>query len=124
MTHVEAQLHGGRELVDILPAGAGGADEAFRELVLVNRDMVGDADHHGARVIWGLPGLPGNFNATEVSSPSPAWEGRGGVFSTARRSSNDPARPLQHPTRAALPRGHPLPQAEGFAFTPDSASSR
>src|SRR5262249_6387047 len=43
--HVEAQLHRGRELVDVLPARAGGADEALDELALVERDMVGDADH-------------------------------------------------------------------------------
>ena len=35
---VEAQLHGGRHLVDVLPARAGGADEAFLALALVDAD--------------------------------------------------------------------------------------
>src|SRR5712691_390979 len=43
--HVEAQLHRGRELVDVLPAGPRGADEALLELALVDADHGGDADH-------------------------------------------------------------------------------
>ena len=43
--HVEAQLDRGRDLVDVLPAGAGGAHEAFLDLPLVEHDLVGDA--HG-----------------------------------------------------------------------------
>ena len=39
---VEAQLDRGRQLVDILPARPGGADEAFAELILVQPDADGD----------------------------------------------------------------------------------
>ena len=35
--HVEAQLHGGLHLVDVLPAGTRGADEAFLKFVFVDR---------------------------------------------------------------------------------------
>src|SRR5690606_28845322 len=40
---VEAKLHGGRNLVDVLPAGAGSADEAFFQLVLADLGLGGDA---------------------------------------------------------------------------------
>ena len=36
--HVEAQLHRGRELVDVLPAGTGGAHEALLDLAVVDAD--------------------------------------------------------------------------------------
>src|SRR5215471_2929876 len=42
--HVEAQLHRGGELVDVLPAGPRGADKAFLELALVDLDSA-DPDH-------------------------------------------------------------------------------
>ena len=42
---VEAQLDRGRELVDVLSARAGRADEAFLDVALVDRDGAGDADH-------------------------------------------------------------------------------
>src|SRR5215831_7417840 len=45
MAHVEAQLHRGGELIDILPAGTGRADEAFRYLAVVDRDVVVVAEH-------------------------------------------------------------------------------
>src|SRR5262249_43899223 len=47
--HVEAKLDRARELVDVLSARAGGADEALLELILVDADGVGDADHRAAR---------------------------------------------------------------------------
>ncbi len=50
MPHVEAELHRGRELVDVLPAGPRRAHEAFLEFGLVDADLVGDADHGGATV--------------------------------------------------------------------------
>ena len=43
--HVEAKLHGARKLVDVLPAGTGGANEVLLELVLGDADRGGDADH-------------------------------------------------------------------------------
>src|SRR5262245_19870000 len=43
--HVEAQLDRGRDLVDVLPARAGGADEALLELALVDLDSTADAYH-------------------------------------------------------------------------------
>ena len=42
---VEAQLHRGRELIDVLPARTGRADETFLDVALVDRDGAGDADH-------------------------------------------------------------------------------
>ena len=45
MAHVEAQLHRAGDLVDVLPARPGGADEALRKLAFVDADAVGDADH-------------------------------------------------------------------------------
>src|ERR1700694_419636 len=45
MARVESQLHRGGDLVDVLPAGTGGADEALLDLVVVESDAGGDADH-------------------------------------------------------------------------------
>ena len=42
---VEAQLRGGRELVDVLPAGTGGAHEADLDVVLVDREVAGNPQH-------------------------------------------------------------------------------
>src|SRR3954447_14381312 len=47
---VEAELDGGGELVDVLAAGAGAADEALFKLPLVEGDRVGDLDHGGTRL--------------------------------------------------------------------------
>src|SRR5207244_7709851 len=43
--HVEPELHGGVELVDVLPARTRGTDEALLDLALVDGDFFGDADH-------------------------------------------------------------------------------
>src|SRR5215510_281469 len=53
VAHVEAQLYGGRDLVDILPARTRGADEALLDLALVDGDRIGDADH-----LLVIPGRP------------------------------------------------------------------
>src|SRR5215831_959554 len=45
---VEAKLHRARELVDILPAGTGRADEMLLELALADADRRSDADHRGS----------------------------------------------------------------------------
>ena len=45
MEGIEAELDGGGDLVDVLPAGAAGANEDLFDLVLVDRDAVGDRDH-------------------------------------------------------------------------------
>src|SRR4051812_13408051 len=45
MAHIETQLHGGFELVDVLPARSGRADELLLKLALVDRDVVGDPEH-------------------------------------------------------------------------------
>src|SRR5215204_5008154 len=45
MAHVEAKLHGGTELVDVLTTRARGADETLLQLVLIDTDVVGNADH-------------------------------------------------------------------------------
>jgi hypothetical protein len=42
---IEAKLDGGGDLVDILSARAAGANEDLLDLVLVDRDAVGDRDH-------------------------------------------------------------------------------
>ena len=42
---IEAELDGGGDLVDVLSAGAAGANEDLFDLVLVDRDAVGDRDH-------------------------------------------------------------------------------
>src|SRR5689334_25018755 len=39
---IETQLRRGRELVDVLPARAGGANERNLDLVLVNREIAGN----------------------------------------------------------------------------------
>lgn len=44
---IEAQLDRGRQLVDVLPAGPGGADEALGEFALVDRQGRGDLNHGG-----------------------------------------------------------------------------
>src|SRR5262245_11370889 len=62
VAHVEAQLHGGRHLVDVLPARTRGADETLLDPALVDGDRIGDADH--LLVIPGRPrsGAPGIHN--------------------------------------------------------------
>ena len=42
---IKAKLYRGRDFVDVLPAGAGGADKTLFDLALVKRDAVGDTDH-------------------------------------------------------------------------------
>src|SRR5208282_2272155 len=42
---IEAELDRGGDLVDVLSAGAAGANEDLFDLVLVDRDVVGDRDH-------------------------------------------------------------------------------
>src|ERR1700720_3210228 len=43
--HVEAQLHGARELVDVLAARPGSAHEALLQLAFLDADAVGYPDH-------------------------------------------------------------------------------
>src|SRR5215831_17116698 len=42
---IETQLRRGRDLVDVLPAGSGGADEADLDVVLVEEEIAGDPQH-------------------------------------------------------------------------------
>src|SRR5262249_34389362 len=65
--HVEAKLHRARELVDVLAARTGSADEALLELVLVDADRVGDADHLAA----GVGGWPTADRRPDIASPAP-----------------------------------------------------
>src|SRR4051812_14092621 len=62
MTDVETKLHRGAEFVDVLPAGPGGTDEPLLQLVLVDADSVGYADHarivHGRGPTRGITTLP------------------------------------------------------------------
>ena len=45
MGHIEAKLHGRSNLIDILPARAGGADEFLMNFFLIDRDRVGNSNH-------------------------------------------------------------------------------
>ena len=45
--HVETQLHGAGDFVDVLTTGAGAADEAFLQLRIRNGDAMGDDQAHG-----------------------------------------------------------------------------
>src|SRR3954470_12220778 len=49
--HIETKLDGARDLVDVLPARPRGADEAFIQLVVVDGDAAGDADH-AVTIAW------------------------------------------------------------------------
>ena len=42
---VETQLRRGRQLVDVLPAGAGSANESDVDVVLVDREVTGNPQH-------------------------------------------------------------------------------
>ncbi len=46
---IEAQLHRGRDLVDVLSAGAGGADKAFLDLAVIEDDIAYYRDHGAAQ---------------------------------------------------------------------------
>src|SRR3954470_16152865 len=50
--HIETQLNGARELVDVLPARPRGTDETFIQLVVADSDAAGDADHAATIVRW------------------------------------------------------------------------
>src|SRR5271168_3303806 len=73
----ESELHGGRDLVDVLAAGAARADEMLFELALVERDRGGDLDHGsddtstGPRPQMKFRGAAGR-GMTEVMKPIPA----------------------------------------------------
>src|SRR6516162_7601159 len=45
MCRIEAELDRGGDLVDVLSAGAAGADKNLFDFILVDRDAVGDPDH-------------------------------------------------------------------------------
>ena len=45
MGHIEAELHGRGDLIDILPAWAGGADELLMNLFLIDHDRAGNSNH-------------------------------------------------------------------------------
>ena len=45
MGHVEAELHGRGNLIDILPARAGGADEFLMDFILTDRNCAGNSNH-------------------------------------------------------------------------------
>ena len=45
MGHIEAELHGRGDLIDILPARAGGADELLMNFGLMDRDGAGNSNH-------------------------------------------------------------------------------
>ena len=45
MDEVEAQLHGGRELIDILPTRATGLHECLTDLARIDGDLIVNLDH-------------------------------------------------------------------------------
>ena len=45
MGHIEAELHGRGDLIDILPARAGGADELLMNFFLSDCDRAGNWNH-------------------------------------------------------------------------------
>jgi hypothetical protein len=45
MGHVEAELHGRGDLIDILPTRAGSADEFLMNFFLTDRDRAGNSNH-------------------------------------------------------------------------------
>ncbi len=47
LARVETELGRGGELVDVLPARAGGADEADLDIVFVDREVAGNPQHGG-----------------------------------------------------------------------------
>src|SRR6266566_2864759 len=60
MAQIEAELHRAGHLVDVLAAGARGADEAFFQLALVQGEVVADRDHRThlpTHLRWGRPSL-------------------------------------------------------------------
>jgi hypothetical protein len=59
MGHVEAELHGRGDLIDILPARAGGADEFLMNFFLTDRDRAGYSNHV--------------FSAPRLGFPSKRW---------------------------------------------------
>src|ERR1700730_15639392 len=67
MAHVEAQLHGGGELVDVLAARPRRANEGFGNLAVVDADGVVDADHEALGM--GLTGDIGNTFPVSFGAP-------------------------------------------------------
>jgi len=45
MGHIEAELHGRGDLIDILPARAGGADELLMNFFLIDHNRAGNSNH-------------------------------------------------------------------------------
>jgi hypothetical protein len=56
MGHIEAELHGRGDLIDILPARAGGADELLMNFFLIDRDRAGNSNHAFSVCQVGLSG--------------------------------------------------------------------
>src|SRR5262245_24009238 len=87
---VEAQLYGGRHLVNVLAAGAGRADKALFEVARMDDDIVGNNDFFvGAHV----PVMARRAEkekarpAFDTPTPSPSSQGRGG-FCCANAGAN------------------------------------
>ena len=97
---IEAQLRGGRELVDVLPARAGGADEADLDVVLVDDEVARDPKHaetdrhdppHSApalgcrRLRRAATGARPTLIPSEFHGPRYAWQPLGSRSSVTRR---------------------------------------
>src|SRR5262249_12281013 len=101
MAHVESQLHRGRELVDVLPARTGGADEALDELALLDRDVVGDADHAAGSLLV-MAGLVPAIHAFPVeTSPRRRCPRRGRASRMTRLRPAGQIVLRQHPADAS-----------------------
>src|SRR3954469_3109863 len=83
---VEAQLGRGRDLVDVLPARAGGADKADLDIVLVDDEIAGYPQHDGTirdvRTYRGRPrsAMAHPENANGRASPAISGNVRGRQF--------------------------------------------
>src|SRR5690606_31596857 len=78
---VEAQLHGARHLVHVLPARPAGAQEALLDFARVDRDAAGDADHRGSSAAG---------RAGRRRLPVSAWPARVSTTSAPPSSARSP----------------------------------
>ena len=65
MGDVEAELHGRGDLIDILPARAGGADEFLMDFFLTDRDRAVNSTHAFSVPRVGFSGKPRFFPGPE-----------------------------------------------------------
>lgn len=67
MGHIEAELNGRGDLIDILPARAGGADEFLMNFFLTDRDRADNSNHAFRVRLVGFSGKRGFSPGQEAS---------------------------------------------------------